>query len=77
MSRQPAAVVKPRTPAGGRYGLDDRNIKLFIFPIFIGAVAIEYHLREDKADEELGQAQHFNAGKPPEKLKKHYFWEYR
>lgn len=74
MGRQPRSVVRPRTTAGGLHGLDDRNVRLYIFPIFIGAIAFEFHIREDRADEKLEQPPHFNAGQPPKKLKKHYFW---
>jgi hypothetical protein len=74
MSQHPEKVVRPRTPEGTNYEIDDRNVRLYVFFIFIGAVFIEVHIREDKPDKRLGQPKHFNAGNPPDKLKEHYFW---
>ena len=48
MSQHPEEVIYPGSDLGGDYGLDDRNVRLYIFSILIGAVAFEYHLREDK-----------------------------
>ena len=74
MSRHPDKVVYPMTVEGDSYGLDNRNVRLFIFNLIIGAIAFEYHIRQDKADKKLEQSPHFNSGTPPEKLKNHYFW---
>ncbi|MBK6903898.1 MAG: hypothetical protein IPH04_14140 [Saprospirales bacterium] len=75
MSRRPDKVVHPKTPMGNTLGLDDRNVRLYIFNLGLGAIAYEYHIREDYPDPKHDQLQHFNSGvKPPGKLKGHYFW---
>jgi hypothetical protein len=81
MSRQPDKVVYPYTDRGDEYGLDSRNVRLYIFYLFIGALAIEYHIREDKPvkygrkDGAGDQLPHFNSGKHPGKKKDHRYWE--
>ena len=55
MSQHPEEVIYPGSDLGGDYGLDDRNVRLYIFSILIGAVAFEYHLREDKEAYSTGQ----------------------
>lgn len=75
MNRRPDKVVYPRTPMGNTLGLDDRNVRLYIFNLGLGAIAYEYHIREDHPDPKHDQPQHFNTGvMPPGKLKGHYFW---
>jgi hypothetical protein len=84
MSTHPEEVIYSDSDLGGEYGLDDRNVRLYIFSILIGAVAFEYHLREDKeafygAERGKGdQLPHFNSGKADGrqgKLKKHHYWK--
>lgn len=75
MSRHPDMVVYPQTDAGDTYGLDDRNVRLFIFNLGIGGIAFEFHIREDREDQKHGQTKHFNTGIHTKKLKGHYYWE--
>jgi len=81
MSKQPEAVIYPQTSKGQEYSLDDRNVRLYIFNLIIGVVAIEYHIREDKKafygdkDGRGNQPPHFNSGEPPNKLGNHHYWE--
>ena len=77
----PEEVIPALTSKGKEYNLDDRNVRLYIFSILIGAVAIEYHIREDKEafygdkDGTGNQLPHFNSGSPPKKLSNHHYWE--
>jgi len=54
---------------------------LYVFYFFIGALAIEYHIREDKPvkygrkDGAGDQLPHFNSGKHPGKKKDHRYWK--
>ena len=48
VTQHPDKVVLPFTSDGANYNLDDRNVRLYIFNILIGAVGFEYHIREDK-----------------------------
>ncbi|MEZ4942254.1 MAG: hypothetical protein R3D58_15355 [Saprospiraceae bacterium] len=81
MSQHPEEVIYPQSSKGREYSLDDRNVRLYIFNLGIGAVAIEYHIREDKeafyGDEEGkgNQPPHFNSGEPPKKLGNHHYWD--
>ena len=75
MGQHPAEVVLPMTDRGNSFRLDERNVRLYVFNLVIGAVAVEYHIREDKKSITHGQPKHFNAGKPPKKLKEHYYWD--
>ena len=81
MAEQPRGVVRPNSPEGKEYQLDDRNVRLYIFNLGIGAIAYEYHIREDKEafyedKEPKGhQLPHFNSGEPPKKLKGHHYWK--
>ena len=80
MHKQPDEVAYPHTDLGNKKGLDDRNVKLYIFNVVFGVFAIELHIREDKpaqyGDKDgLGdQLPHFNAGKHPGKKKDHRYW---
>lgn len=76
MSRHPDKVIHPKTDAGDSYGLDDRNVRLFIFNMGIGAIAFEYHIREDRSAPKHGQPKHFNTGIFTKKLKGHYYWDH-
>lgn len=81
MAQHPEEVIPALTAKGKEYNLDDRNVRLYIFSILIGAVAIEYHIREDKEafygdkDGTGNQLPHFNSGSPPKKLSNHHYWE--
>lgn len=84
MGQQPEEVIYPHTDMGDEYDLDDRNVRLYIFSIIIGAVAFEYHLREDKeafygAERGKGdQLPHFNSGESKgsdKKLRNHHYWK--
>ena len=75
MGQHPAEVVLPMTDRGNSFRLDERNVRLYVFNLVIGAVAVEYHIREDQKSITHGQPKHFNAGKPPKKLKEHYYWD--
>ncbi len=45
---------------GNTLGLDDRNVRLYIFNLgLVGAIAYEYHIREDHPDPKHDQPQHF------------------
>ncbi len=61
-------------------GLDERNVRLYVFNIIVGAVAFEYHIREDKEafygteNTEGDQLPHFNSGESGRKLKGHHYW---
>lgn len=85
MGQDPEEVIYAGTPAGYDLGLDDRNVRLYIFHIIVGVVAYEYHIREDKEafyGSEAGagdQLPHFNSGEvkssdKKDKLKKHHYW---
>lgn len=81
MGQQPEEVIYPHTDLGNAYDLDDRNVRLYIFSIIIGAVAFEYHLREDKeafyGSGQGDQLPHFNSGqlkKNNKKLRNHHYW---
>jgi hypothetical protein len=82
-AEQPQIVIKPDTPDGERYGLDERNVRLYIFRaiknLFGGIFRRETHLREDKdafyVKGEGEQAPHFNAGHAGKKLKDHYYFK--
>lgn len=76
MSRHPDAVVYPRTPAGEKSKLDERNVRFYVFDIWIGAIALQFRIREDLPDKKNRQSKHFNAGYLPDKLKKHYYWDH-
>ena len=81
MSKHPDEVVVPFTDRGNEYDLDERNVRLYIFYIWIGALVVEYHIREDKAakygheDGKGDQLPHFNSGEHPGKKKDHRYWE--
>lgn len=80
MRQSPAEVVGSKSAYWNSLGLDERYTRLYIFNIFVGAIAFEYHIREDKiafyGNDGAGiQPPHFNAGEPPKKLKQHYFWQ--
>lgn len=72
-------VVIPNTDFGDQLGLDERNVRLYVFNIIVGIIAIEYHIREDReafyGSSEGNQGSHFNSGEPPGKLKKHHYWK--
>lgn len=75
MSKHPDAVLYPRTPAGKKLGLDERNARLYVFDLIVGALVIQFRIREDHADKKTGQPKHFNTGFSDNKLKDHYYWE--
>ena len=78
VSSHPQKVVRSQTASGKEYGLDSRNVRLYIFGIFIAGVVVEFHIREDKEafypDGKSKQLPHFNSGEPPKKLKKHHYY---
>ncbi len=76
VSQHPSEVILPNTDEGVEEGLDERNVRLYVFRIYgVGAL---FFIREDKAafygTGEGDQLPHFNSGKPPKKLKKHHYW---
>ena len=79
ISQHPEMVVIPNTDFGDQLGLDERNVRLYVFNIIVGIIAIEYHIREDReafyGSSEGNQGSHFNSGEPPGKLKKHHYWK--
>ena len=79
MSQHPEMVVFPNTDIGEQLGLDERNVRLYVFNIVVGAIVIEYHIREDKeafyGGSEGNQWPHFNSGDSQGKLKKHHYWK--
>jgi len=80
VAQQPDEVIMPDTPEGEEMGLDERNVRLYVFNIIVGAVAFEYHIREDKEafygteNTEGDQLPHFNSGESGRKLKGHHYW---
>ncbi len=48
MGQQSSDVIKANIDIGATFGLDERNVRLYIFNLLIGAVAIEYHKIEQK-----------------------------
>jgi hypothetical protein len=84
MGQQPEEVIYSGTDLGFDYDLDERNVRLYIFTIIVGAVVFEYHIREDKeafyGDEARkgDQLPHFNSGEIEEeknnKLRNHHYW---
>lgn len=81
VTKNPDEVIIPETDLGEAYDLDDRNVRLYIFDIFVGAVVVQYHIREDKEafyggiKREGDQGPHFNSGSRGTKLKKHHYWK--
>jgi len=76
----PKEVVTPNTPERWKdEGLDYRNRRLYIFEFLLNLLTFRFHIREDKEaiypDDKGNQPAHFNAGEPPEKLKKHYYFK--
>ena len=81
MRQHPDEVIYSGTQLGDDHGLDERNSRLYIFNLIIGALAIEYHIREDKeafygaVGRKGDQPPHFNSGEGErgKKLKKHHY----
>ena len=82
VSSQPIETITPKSKKWKKKGLDSRNKRLYIFRIFDFFKGFfqekEIHIREDKAaiytEKKGNQMEHFNAGEPPKKLKKHYYF---
>jgi len=80
MSKHPDKLVYPYTDLGDAYDLDERNVRLYVFYTFVGAIILELHIREDKPvsyGDEHGkgdQLPHFNSGKHPGGKKDHRYW---
>lgn len=78
MSAQPDDIVYPRTAVGDAFGLDDRNVRLYVFNLVL--VALVVHIREDKevfyveGDDDSNQLPHFNSGRAGKKLRDHHYW---
>ena len=85
MGTQPVEVLSPGKIGWEEARLDKRNRRLYIFRIldffFNRKRSREIHIREDKSvvypNDEGNQLDHFNAGHPPKKLKRHYFYRNR
>lgn len=84
--QQPDEVIYAGTDIGYDFGLDGRNARLYVFNVIVGAVAFEYHIREDKEafyQDNQGrgnQLPHFNSGKqeqpePKQKLRHHHYYK--
>ena len=76
VGQHPQEVILPSTDEGVEAGLDERNVRLYVFSIYgIGAF---FFIREDKAafygTGEGDQLPHFNSGQTLKKLKKHHYW---
>ena len=71
-SQQPDKIIKPNTPEGNNYRLDDRNVKIYEFTNSKGESVL---IRQDKSVNygDGYQPEHFNAGlKQDKKLKQHH-----
>jgi hypothetical protein len=85
MGTQPVEVLSPNKKGWKEARLDGRNRRLYIFRLldffFNRRRSREIHIREDKGvtypNDEGNQLDHFNAGHPPNKLKRHYFYRNR
>ena len=85
MQKQPDIVLSNSQSGWEATKMDSRNNRLYIFRIIkliFGKKELdEIHFREDKAvtysNDEGNQLDHFNIGRPPNKLKSHYFFKKR
>jgi len=71
-SQQPDKMIKPNTPEGNEYRLDNRNVKIYEFTNSKGETVL---IRQDKSVNygDGYQPEHFNAGlKQDIKLKQHH-----
>lgn len=83
MRNQPAKVLSSSQPGWEDSKMDSRNGRLYIFKLFRMLFGKreedEIHFREDKPvkyrDDKGNQLGHFNTGRPPGKLKNHYFFK--
>ena len=84
--QQPDEVICAGTDIGYDFGLDHRNVRLYVFNMIVGAVAFEYRIREDKEafyqdKQDSGhQLPHFNSGQqerpePKQKLRQHHYYK--
>lgn len=82
MQKHPTKVLSSSHPGWEDTKMDKRNSRLYIFKIirmiFGKPEEDEIHFREDKPvsydHDEGNQPGHFNTGRPPEKLRNHYFF---
>jgi hypothetical protein len=83
MCKQPFKVLHTSQPGWKDTGMDTRNSRMYIFKLFRMIFGKreedEIHIREDKPvqypQNEGNQPSHFNTGRPPGKLRNHYFFK--
>lgn len=83
--KHPNKVLSSSQPGWDNTKMDGRNNRLYIFKIirmiFGKPEEDEIHFREDKpthyTNDQGNQDGHFNTGRPPVKLKNHYFFKNR